>query len=280
MSPDPAAGLAPLLADPAADLDAERLKACCAAAYEQPAVRWLLGGELHPGGESATLRALELCGARSGTRLVDVASGAGDSALLAARELGCLVTGIDYGAGAVAGASAAARAQGLAERVAFLQGDSEDLPLPDRVAEAVLCECSLCTFPDKTAALAEMRRVLQPGGAVAIADVVADPERLPAGLRGALATIACVGSALPRGGCEAMLEDAGFEVIASEQWDAEAARFAEGIEERLRGARLLGIAAPDGSPFDARQAIELVGQARRSIEAGSLGYGVVVARVP
>jgi hypothetical protein len=31
----------------------EELKACCAAAYGHPAVRWLLGGELHPGGEEA-----------------------------------------------------------------------------------------------------------------------------------------------------------------------------------------------------------------------------------
>ena len=39
------------LAEVAAGLEAGDLKGCCAAVYEQPAVRWLLGGELHPGGE-------------------------------------------------------------------------------------------------------------------------------------------------------------------------------------------------------------------------------------
>jgi ubiquinone/menaquinone biosynthesis C-methylase UbiE len=278
VSTDPLAGLAPLLDDPAAGLAEHELKAGCASAYEQPMVRWLLGGELHPGGEQVTRRALELAGVRSGSRLVDVASGSGASALLAARELGCDAIGIDYGEGAVLGATAAAQAEGLDDRVVFVRGDSEALPLPDGCADAVLCECSLCTFPDKAVALAEMRRVLRPGGSVAISDVVADHERLPSSLRGALATIACVGSALPRGGCEAMLGEAGFEVLVAETRNDDAARFTEGIEERLRGARLLGLGSPPGSPFGLQQAIELVGLARRSIDAGALGYSIVAGR--
>ena len=40
-------------------LPAAAVKACCAAVYEHPAVRWLLGGELHPGGAATTRRALD-----------------------------------------------------------------------------------------------------------------------------------------------------------------------------------------------------------------------------
>ena len=69
-------------------LAAEELKSCCAATYAEPAVRWLLGGELHPGGEAATRRALELVMLGRGDRLLDVACGSGASALLAAREFG------------------------------------------------------------------------------------------------------------------------------------------------------------------------------------------------
>ena len=112
-------------------LAAEELKSQCAAAYEHPAVRWLLGGDLHPGGERTTRRALELIGLEKGDRLLDVASGAGTSALLAARELGAIVTGVEFGQGAVAQATAAAGADGLDGQVEFVQGDAESLPAPD-----------------------------------------------------------------------------------------------------------------------------------------------------
>ncbi len=102
-------------------LAAEELKICCASTYAEPAVRWLLGGELHPGGEDATRRALELIMLGRGDRLLDVASGSGASALLAAREYGAGVTGVDYGEQAVLAATAAARDQLLEKRVRFAQ---------------------------------------------------------------------------------------------------------------------------------------------------------------
>ena len=108
-------------------------------------MRWLLGGELHPGGAAATLRALELIDAGPGDGLLDVASGAGTSAILAARELGCRATGVEYSAAAVAEARDAARAASLGDRVAFAEGDAESLPFADQAFDAVLCECSLCT---------------------------------------------------------------------------------------------------------------------------------------
>jgi arsenite methyltransferase len=258
-------------------LGPEELKSCCASVYEHPAVRWLLGGELHPGGEEATRRALEMIRLSPGDRLLDVASGTGASALLAARELETSVTGIDYGEQAVLAATAAAGAEGLDQRVEFIRGDAEALPLPDASFDAVLCECSLCTFPDKPRAAAEIARVLRPGGRVAISDVVIDPHRLPGELLGPIATIACVGSALPLSGYEELLADAGLEVFAVESRDEDTARFAERIEERLRGARLLGVDRFDGSPFGIEEAIELVALAQRAIAEGSLGYAILAA---
>ena len=256
---------------------ADELKLTCAAVYEHPAVRWLLGGELHPGGERATRRALELIDLGRGDRLLDVASGSGTSALLAARELGATVTGIDYGEQAVIAAAAAADAERLDDRIQFIRGDAEALPVPDASFDAVLCECSLCTFPDKPRAAAEIARVLRRGGRVAISDVVIDPGNLPAELLGPVATVACVGSALPWGGYEKLLANAGLAVDAVESLDREAATLAERIEERLRGARLLGLGRLAGSPFDVEEAIALVGSARLAISDGALGYAIFVA---
>jgi len=255
----------------------EELKSCCAAAYEEPAVRWLLGGELHPGGADSTRRALELIMLGRGDRLLDVASGAGESALLAAREFGASVTGVDYGERAVLAAIESARRERLDLSVRFARGDAEDLALADDSFDAALCECSLCTFPDKERAVAEMARVLRPGARVAISDVVVDPDRLPAELLGPMATIACVGSALSRPGYEELFAGAGLEVYAVESRDADTERFTEQIEERLRGARLLGLDRFAGSPFGLDEAIELMRIARRSIEEGAIGYAIFAA---
>lgn len=258
-------------------LAAEEIKSCCAATYSEPAVRWLLGGELHPGGEDATRRALGLIMLGREDRLLDVASGSGASALLATREFGATVTGVDYGQEAVLGATAAVRDERLSHRVRFARGDAEDLALPEDSFDAVLCECSLCTFPDKERAVAEMARVLRPGGRVAISDVVVDADRLPDELLGPIASIACVGSALTRPGYEELLAEAGLEVFAVESRDADTVRFAERIEERLRGARLLGLGRFAGSPFDVDEALELVRLAQRSIEEGAIGYAIFAA---
>jgi SAM-dependent methyltransferase len=213
----------------------------------------------------------------SGDRLLDVASGTGASALLAAREFGATVTGLDYGDQAVLAATAAAAREQLDHRVRFTRGDAEALALADGSFDAVLCECSLCTFPNKPRALAEMRRVLRPGGRLALADVVVDPKRLPDELIGPIATIACVGSALTRGGYEELLAEGGFELCAVEDRTADTASFAERIEERLRGARLLGLGGFTGSPFGIEEAIRLAGLARRAIAGGSIGYAIFAA---
>jgi arsenite methyltransferase len=107
--------------------------------------------------------------------------------------------------------------------------------------------------------------------------VVIDPDRLPGELLGPIATIACVGSALPRAGYEELLAEAGLEVFAVESRDDDTAGLAERIEERLRGARLLGVDRLDGSPFGIEEAIELTGLARRAISDGSLGYAIFAA---
>lgn len=263
-----------------AGLERGDVKACCAAVYEQPAVRWLLGGELHPGGEGLTRRGLDLVSARAGDRLLDVASGAGATAMLAARERGCEAVGLDCGATAVAAANEEAEAAGLADRVGFVQGDAEGLPFADGSFDVVVCECALCTFSDKRAAVAEMRRVLRPAGRLLISDVVADHARLPGDLRGTMATVACVGSALPESGYAELLRGEGFALESVERADAEVARMVERVRSRLRGARILGFDGLVPLEGGLRRAINLAAEARRAVERGALGYAVFAAALP
>jgi SAM-dependent methyltransferase len=196
---------------------------------------------------------------------------------LAAREHGCLVAGVEYGARAVADAQQAADAAGLCDRVGFIVGDAEALPFDDGQFDVALCECSLCMFGDKGRALRELHRALRPGGRLAISDVVADHERLSDPLRGAMATIACVGTALSRDGYERLLTAAGFTVLAAESRDGDALEMAERLEDRLRGVRVLGLDVAEAAGFGLDEAIELAGLARNAIAAGALGYAIFAA---
>jgi len=250
------------------------LKACCAQLYESDAVLWLLDGELHPGGERLTLRLAELAGVAPGQRVVDVACGRGATALLLARELGCEAVGVDLGARAIAHARHAA---GAGERASFLVGDAETLPLRDAGFDVALSECSLCTFPDKPRAIAEMTRVVRPGGTIAIADVTADLDALPAALRTAAAQVACVAGARSADEYVTLLRDAGCEPLATEPHDAELRAMADRVEARLRVARM--VTPPGDQRERAREAATLARMAIEAIARGSLGYALITARV-
>jgi arsenite methyltransferase len=253
-------------------------KGCCARLYESDAVRWLLDDQLHPGGERLTRRLAQIAGVEPGQRVLDVACGSGATALLLARELECDVTGVDLGARAIAQAEDAARAAGLAARVRFVLGDAEELPFPDAGFEVAISECSLCTFPDKRRAIAEMARVVRPGGTIAIADVTADLSALPAQLRSAAARVACVAEARSTDDYASLLRDAGGELVAIEPHDDDLRGMADRVEARLRVARMV---APAGEQRDrAAEAASLARMAIDAIARGRLGYALIVARRP
>lgn len=258
------------------DLLGAELACYRASPYDSAAVRWLLGGELHPGGDVLTRRLARLVGVRPGWRVLEVASGRGPTARLLAAEFGAEVTGVDRSPQSVMAARAEAEAAGVGDRVRFVEGDAEALPVASGTFDAIVCECALCLFPGKRQAIAEMRRALRPRGFLAIADVTAELDDLPTSLRGAAARVACIGEALPRDGYQALLEDAGFELVAAESHDGALAALAERAEARLRVARMLRPA--EGFAELIAEATELVREAKRAIVRGSLGYRLFVAR--
>jgi arsenite methyltransferase len=182
------------------------------------------------------------------------------------------VVGVDLGARAIEQARRAAQA---GARVSFLLGDAEALPVPDASFDVALSECSLCTFPDKRRAIAEMARVVRPGGMLAIADVTADLDALPAPLRTAAARIACVADARSAEEYVALLRDAGCEPLAIEPHDADLRAMADRVEARLRLARML---APPGEQRErVREAAALARMAIDAIARGSLGYALILS---
>jgi ubiquinone/menaquinone biosynthesis C-methylase UbiE len=103
-------------------------------------------------------------GLRRGERVLDVACGTGVVARVAAERVGRTgrVAGIDINA-VMLGVARSLQA-GAGASVAFVQGSALSLPYADASHDVVLCQFGLQFVPDRPAALAEMRRVLMPGG--------------------------------------------------------------------------------------------------------------------
>jgi SAM-dependent methyltransferase len=243
---------------------AKEVKACCAAAYSSAAARFLLGDSFHPGGAVLTSRLVQALRVGPGDLVVDVACGPGTSALQLARETGCDVIGVDL---------APPPTPVDEPRVRFVEGDAEALPLADGSVDGALCECALCTFPDKPAAAAELARVLRAGGRLALSDLTARSGELPEALTSPDAWLACIAGARPLDEIAALVEQAGLVVERTEAHDELLEALLDRIEARLKVARLIGA----GGVARGRG---LVGEARRGLEGGLLGYGVVIARRP
>ena len=111
----------------------------------------------------------------AGQRVVDVGCGAGLDSLVAARMVGPAgaVVGVDMTPEMLDRARRSAAEAGLAN-VEFREGVAEALPVPDRWADVVVSNGVLNLFPDKLAGLAEMSRVLRPGGRLQIGDILVE----------------------------------------------------------------------------------------------------------
>jgi ubiquinone/menaquinone biosynthesis C-methylase UbiE len=94
------------------------------------------------------------------------------------------LTGLDWSDGMLDGARR--RAADLGRTVTLRQGDARDLPFADTSFDSVVSTFSLCAIPDPTAALAEMDRVLRPGGLLLLADHVVSTVWAVRGLQAVL----------------------------------------------------------------------------------------------
>jgi ubiquinone/menaquinone biosynthesis C-methylase UbiE len=123
-------------------------------------------------------RLLQSARPKLGERVLDVATGTGVVARLTRPQVGAggSVTGIDVSEHMLAVARTCADHEGL--DIEWNEGAAETLPLPDARFDLATCQFGLMFFEDRSAALSEMRRVLVPGGRVAL-NVFQEIERHP-----------------------------------------------------------------------------------------------------
>ncbi|MFI1996349.1 class I SAM-dependent methyltransferase [Actinoplanes sp. NPDC020271] len=169
----------------------------------------------------------EWLGARAHGRVLDVGVGTGRT--LPHYPADATVTGIDLSPAMLD--HARRRATALGRAADLREGDAEHLPFGDASFDTVVCALALCTIPDPRAAIAEMRRVLVPGGRLLLLDHIGStwpPIRAAQWLLDRI-TVPMAGENFLRRQ-RPLVEAAGFTIV-------EAARLKAGTVERLHARK-------------------------------------------
>ncbi len=152
---------------------------------------------------------------RPGETVLDLGSGPGLDALLAAGQVGPTgrVIGVDMTPEMLERARATAARAG-ASQVEFRQGRLEALPVEDASVDAVTSNCVINLVPDKAAVFREVARVLRPGGRAVIADIVLERPLPEAVAKDVLAWAGCVAGAALRADYFRLVGEAGLRDIS------------------------------------------------------------------
>ncbi|HUJ73990.1 MAG TPA: methyltransferase domain-containing protein [bacterium] len=129
--------------------------------------------EFHSRQRAATAELASLLQLTGNERILDVGSGLGGPSRYIAQTYGCRVTGLDLTAEFCQVAAMLAQRTGLADRVTYRQGNALAMPFPDCAFDVVWSQNAVMNIPQRAQLYAELRRVLQPAGRLAIQDVVA-----------------------------------------------------------------------------------------------------------
>jgi len=150
-----------------------------------------------------------------GETVLDLGSGGGIDVILSAKRVG--PTGTAYGLDMTDEMLELARrnaGDAGVRNVHFLKGLIEAIPLPAGSVDVVISNCVINLSTDKAAVLAEISRVLKPGGRIGVSDIVAE-DTLTAEQRAQRGSyVGCIAGALSKGEYEAGLEAAGFEQVS------------------------------------------------------------------
>ncbi len=152
---------------------------------------------------------------QKGDTVIDLGSGAGNDCFVARHEAGETgkVIGVDFTEAMIKKARMNAEKLGF-NNVEFRQGDIEDMPVSENMADVVVSNCVLNLVPDKQKVISEIYRVLKPGGHFSISDIVLIGQLPKALQQDAEMYAGCVAGAIQKNIYLGHIQAAGFEELA------------------------------------------------------------------
>ncbi|MEO0331343.1 MAG: arsenite methyltransferase, partial [Bacteroidota bacterium] len=151
---------------------------------------------------------------QQGDTVIDLGSGAGNDCFVARHETGSegKVIGIDFTPTMIKKARINAEKLGY-NNVEFREGDIDDMPVNEDVADVIVSNCVLNLVPNKKKVIGEIYRVLKPGGHFSISDIVLIGD-LPDDLRQDAEMYAgCVAGAIQKEEYLQFIVDQGFQNV-------------------------------------------------------------------
>ncbi len=148
---------------------------------------------------------------KEGDTVVDLGSGAGNDCFIARQLAGekGRVIGVDFSPSMIAKARDNVQKLGFTN-IEFIQGDIENLPVKDQIADVVVSNCVLNLVPDKQKAFSETYRILKNGGHFSISDVVIEGELPPEIQKSAEMYAGCVSGAIELEAYLSIVRESGF----------------------------------------------------------------------
>ncbi|MCL5290188.1 MAG: DVU_1556 family methyltransferase [Bacillota bacterium] len=174
--------------------------------YESNSLRQVTGGTLRPGGFTLTDKAVQYCGFKPGTTVLDLGCGTGATVEHLAAKYSLNAVGIDP--------SDRLLDIGGKRRpdLPLIQGRGESLPFLPGELDGILAECAFSVMADLNPVLQECCRVLKNEGWLVVSDIYArNPEAV--GYLRSLSPVSCLTGAISRCELEEKLIQAGFHIL-------------------------------------------------------------------
>ena len=189
--------------------------------YENEEFQMAAHDTLRPGGLNLTIKAMDIAGFAERSRILDIGSGCGKTVEYLEEVLHMQAVGIDISE------KLAAKAKKLNSTLEVVVGDVCRLPYVDCSVDGVLCECVFNLLEDRPLALAQMNRVLKPGGKLIVSDLYL---REKTGEFSGLPLVSCINGITARDFLIEEVTAAGFQLI---NWQDETHVYKEFVAELI-----------------------------------------------
>jgi SAM-dependent methyltransferase len=231
--------------------------------------------EFHIGGRQATEELIQQLHLGADLHVLDVGSGLGGAARFVASRCGCRVTGIDLTEEFVETARTLSEWTGLGERLRFRHGSALAMPFADAEFDRAYMLHVGMNIPDKRALFTEVARVLKPGGAFAVYDVM-QTGNAPLTFPVPWAATAAISALATPAAYAAALRASRFEIVAERNRRDFAIEFFKALRARMGqagGPPPLGLHLVMGADSAVK-----IGNMVANIEQGSIAPVELIAR--